>query len=165
MKLPGVCASKARGFTHAPFSLEKNGAGFTLVELLLVLGILALLMVVSLPLAADFYNNQQFDAQEQGIVQALRRAQSKAMAQELDSQFGVYIAFNQYILFKGSSYEGRDANFDETFDLPGSFQVSGLSEIVFDKLTGATSDTGTVTLTINNKTEIININEMGRINY
>ena len=149
-------------------SLEDYGSkakGFTLVELLMVLGILALLIVVSLPLTVNFYKTRQLDVHEQGIVQALRRAQLKAMSIERNSAFGVYLTSTQYVLFKGSSYAARDTSYDEVFDLSGNLSVSGLSEIVFSKLNGTTTDTGTITLSIDDKTESININEMGRINY
>lgn len=131
----------------------------------MVLGILALLIVISLPLAINFYNTRSLDIYEQGIVQALRRSQLKAMAVENDSSFGVYITSTQYVLFKGGSYLGRDANFDEVSNLPKNLLISGLSEIVFSKLNGTTADTGTITLTVGEKVETININELGRINY
>lgn len=139
--------------------------GFTLVELVLVIGILALLIVVSLPLAINFYKTRQFDVHENGIVQALRRAQLKAMSVEEDCAFGVRITSDQYVLFRGNSYAMRDSAFDEVFDLPDNLQVSGISEIVFSKLRGIPFSTGTITLTIDNQSEAININEMGRINY
>lgn len=151
MNLLVVCTSKSRGFTF--------------IEFLLVLGIFTLLITVSLPLAVDFYNNQQLNLQEQGIVQALRVAQLKAMSREFDSSFGLYINSTQYVLFKGDSYLSRDTSFDEVYDFPTNLQVSGLSEVVFNKLTGTTSNTGITTLTLGNKTETININEMGRVNY
>lgn len=139
--------------------------GLTLVELLMAMGILALLIVISLPLSIDFYKTRQLDVQQNGLVQALRRAQLKAMSMEGDSSFGVYIGPNQYVLFKGNSYLDRDQAEDEIFALSNNLQIEGLSEIVFSKLRGLPSDTGTTTLTIDNRTESININEMGRINY
>ena len=145
----------------------KNKAGFTLVELMMVMGILALLITISLPLAINFYKTRQLDVVENGIVQALRRAQLKSMAMENDSPFGVYISNDskKYILFKGSSYAARDSAYDEIFDLSANLLVSGLSEIVFSKLKGASSAIGNITLTIDSQTETININETGRIDY
>ena len=147
------------------YKVKYKVRGFTLVELMMVIAILVLLIVVSLPLAINFYKTRQLDVYEQGFVQALRRAQLKAMSVEADSSFGVYIGSDQYVLFRGNSYLARDVAYDEVFDLPDNLLVQGLSEIVFNKLRGIPSNTGDITLTINNQTETININEMGRINY
>jgi len=143
----------------------KKSMGFTMVELVMVVAILALLMVVSLPAAINFYKTRQLDVHEQGIVQVLRRAQLKAMAVERDSAFGVFVASNQYVLFVGDSYAGRDSIYDEVFELPDNIEVSGLSEIVFSKLDGITADTGTINLVIDSSSGAISINEMGRVNY
>lgn len=131
----------------------------------MVIGILAFLIIVSLPLAISFYKTRQLDVYEQSIVQALRRAQLKAMSVERDSSFGVYIASDKYVLFKGNSYDIRDSAFDEIFDLPDNLSISGVSEVVFSKLKGVPSNTGTITLAIDNRSGTININETGRINY
>ena len=138
---------------------------FTLVELIMVMGILALLTVISLPLAINFYRTRQLDVHENGIVQVLRRAQLKAMSVEDDSSFGVYITPDRYVLFKGDSYSARDFTYDEIYELPSNLSVSGISEIVFSRLRGVPSNTGNIILAINNKSEIININELGTINY
>lgn len=139
--------------------------GFTLVELILVIGIFALLIIISSPFGINFYQTRQLDVHLNGIVQALRRTQLKSMSIDSDSSFGVYIDYNKYVLFKGASFATRDALYDEVFDLPENLSITGLSEIVFSKLKGVPSDIGTITLTIDNRSEAININEVGRINY
>ncbi len=151
MKLPVVYISKSDGFT--------------LLELLLVIGILALLIITSLPLVINFYKIRALGVHENGIVQTLRRAQLKAMSVEDDSSFGVYLTSEKYVLFKGNFYGIRDTAYDEIFDLPNNLSVIGPSEIVFSKLRGTPSDTGTIILTIDNRSETININEVGKINY
>lgn len=138
--------------------------GFTLLEILLVIGIISILLVFIVPVSLDFYKSQQLEIQTQSLVQTLRRAQSKAMAIELDSSFGVFISNQNYILFKGNSYLTRDAQYDETFDLPEIIEPSGLSEVVFLKFEGKPNVTGNVILTSNSDTRTININEIGRIN-
>ena len=140
--------------------------GFTLLEILLVIGIISILLVFTVPVSLDFYKSQQLETQTQSIIQTLRRAQSKAMSIELDSSFGVYFGVSNYTLFKGSSYSGpgRDLQYDEIFDFPGLINLTGLSEIVFSKFEGKPNVTGNVILTINSDTRTININEMGRIN-
>ena len=139
--------------------------GLTLSEILIVVAIIAILISFTLPLGLDFYRNQQLETQSQGVIQALRRAQLKAMSVEDDSRFGVYLTNDNYTLFKGSSYLTRDVNFDEVFDLPMIINVSGLTEVVFFKLEGKPNVTGNIILSGDSDSRTININEMRRINY
>ena len=139
--------------------------GFTFVELLLVIAIVAILLALTIPLGISFYKRQQLDVTTEEVIQALRRAQLKAMSQA-DYDFGVYLGSGQtgeYILFRGSSYGSHDE--EEIFDISDNISFSGLSEVVFSKLEGISSVTGDIVLTSDIDIEIININEVGRINY
>lgn len=138
---------------------------FTLVEFLLVIAIIAILLTLTIPLGISFYKRQQLDVTTEGVIQALRRAQLKAMSQA-DYSFGIYLGSGQtgqYILFRGSSYGSHDD--EEIFDISENISFSGLSEVVFSKLEGIPSATGDIVLTSDGDTETININEVGRINY
>lgn len=138
--------------------------GFTLFEILIVFGIIAILASLTLPLGLDFYKNQQLETQSQLVLQALRLAQSKAMFQERDSEFGVYFSGREYALFKGNSYASRDSQYDESFNLPAVITLSGLSEAVFSKMEGSPNVTGDIVLSNGFNIRTININEAGRIN-
>lgn len=139
--------------------------GFTFVELLLVITIIALLLALTVPLGISFYKRQQLDVATEGVIQALRRAQLKAVSQA-DYNFGVYVGSGQtgqYVLFRGDSYGTHDDK--EIFDISESISFSGLSEVVFSRLEGIPSITGDIVLTSDSDTRLININERGRINY
>ena len=160
-----ICKGKHIRFCLYLYLSGKNKAAFTLVELLIVMAIFALLITASIPVSINFYKARTLDVNQNGLVQTLRKAQLKAMSIEADSSFGVYITQGKYILFRGSSYKTRDANFDEIFKLPSNIEVSGLSEIVFSKLDGIPSKTGDITLTSGSKSETISINKVGKIDY
>jgi len=136
----------------------------TLFEILIVIGIIAILVSLTLPLGLDFYRSQQLETQSQGVIQALRRARLKAMAVENDSSFGVHLTNDNYILFKGDTYVPGDP-YNEVFDLPLIINASGLQEIVFSKLEGKPNVTGDIILKNDSDIRTININEIGRINY
>lgn len=141
-----------------------NQRGFTLVEMLLSVGIIAILTGLSVPVYATFAARNDLDLNHQSTAQALRRAQTYARAVEGDSQWGVSIQSNQTVLFKGASYATRDAGFDETTSFgPGVTSTTG--EIVFAKLSGAPSTTGGVTLTqtSTNDTRTVNLNAKGMV--
>lgn len=139
---------------------------FTLIEILLVIIILAVLAGSTIPLSINFYKAQQLDTNTKGVVQALRRAQLKAMSIEDDSIFGVYLTDDDYILFKGSSFSARDVSYDEVFDLPQIITVTGIQEIAFSKFEGTPIGglTGDIILNSNGDSRTININEIGRVN-
>jgi len=111
-------------------------SGFTLIEILITVSLISILGFFLFSIGLNFYKSQQLETQAQEILQTLRRAQSKAMAIELDSTFGVYLTDDNYTLFKGTSYATRDVQYDEVFDLPQIINVSGLSEVVFSKVEG-----------------------------
>lgn len=138
--------------------------GFTLIEILLVVAIIIFLAAITFPLGLDFYKRQQLQTHSQQILQTLRRTQLKAMAVEADSSFGIYITNDNYTLFKGVSYQNRDPQCDEVFDLPTIITVSGPSEVVFSKFKGEPNMIGNIILNSDGLTQTININEIGRIN-
>lgn len=146
--------------------------GFTSIEIVLVLGILLILVLVAVPFFQSFSVSHQLDTNTQEILNALRRAQAAAMGSKENSKFGVYLGTGSgasYTFFRGDSYATRDTEYDEVYTLPQtialSLNIGGGSEIVFGKLKGAPSVTGTVTLTsVNNETRVLNINQVGRIN-
>lgn len=154
-----------KGFTRPNF-IRKNLGGFTLLEILLVIGIISILLVFIVPVSLDFYKSQQLEVQTQSVIQTLRRAQSKAIAIELDSSFGIHFGVSNYTLFKGGSYfeSGRDLQYDEIFDLPELINLTGLPEVVFSKFEGKPNVTGNIILSSDSDIKTININQVGRIN-
>lgn len=140
--------------------------GFTLIEMLLVVALIALLGLVSVPVYMTVQNRNDLDLQKSILVQSLRRAEVLSSSMKEDSAWGVYIDGSKMVIFKGSSYSFRDSAFDEEFLIPASVSVEGIKEVVFEKLTGEPNPTGDITLISNiNESRIISINEKGSINY
>ena len=138
---------------------------FTLIEILLVLGILAILISLTLPLSLSFYKSQQLDSHTQDLIQVLRMAQLKAMTAEADSSFGIYFDEDQkkYTLFRGDFFD-PEAPDNEEFDLPQIISINAsFSEIIFSKLEGKPNVFGNIVLDSNGESQIININKLGRI--
>ena len=142
-----------------------SSKGITLFEVIITIAIFALLIGFSSPFTVNLYQEREFDVHLKSIVQSLRRAQLRAMTGEGESSFGIYFGPHQYVLFKGDSYAGRDAAFDELFELPDDFSISGISELVFGRIKGIPSDRGDITLISGDKLGTINVNEVGMINY
>lgn len=140
-----------------------------MLEVLLTMALLAILAGFSMPVAYQWLHYNEADIAAATIAQNLRRAQALSRANDGDASWGVAVDpsdNDQIILFQGSSYATRTTAFDEAFDLSPIITVSGVSEVVFDQLTGETADTGTITLTtVNSQTRAITVNAYGAVGY
>ncbi len=152
----------------------QNIRGFTLVELIFVIAIFGILFGMGAVALGNFVTNQALVTAKSQLTQNLREARTFSMTQHHDSKWGVY--FNTVpepdglILFQGNSYAGRDSSFDMTTTFHKSVTFSNINlagggqEIVFDKRTGQTGDSGTMQLGAVDDSLEISVNELGIIN-
>jgi Tfp pilus assembly protein FimT len=137
--------------------------GFTLAEVLLIIGLFVIISVIAIPV---YYNWQSLTILEQNadeISEMFKDAQAKSSARLNNSAYGVYInAGNKKItLYQGISYAERDGAFyqekiiDNNLDIINNFSTE---DIVFSKSLGEPSATGTLTLINNSNREEKNIN-------
>lgn len=147
-------------------TVQKN-KGFTLLELLTVLGILIIITAAAIPAFNSFYRGLDLTNSTKELIQTLILAQNKTLTSEGDSQWGLYFntssSTHQFILFKGASYATRNTSFDNIHELPKTVEIyeidlQGGSEVVFERISGETSHIGDLSLRlINNpsKTETV----------
>lgn len=120
--------------------------GFTLVELVIILAILLLLFAIVGSLSSNTLPKSQLLSSAETVVQTLRRAQALSIAGKHDSLWGVYLTASDITLFAGSSYATRNTEHDQREVFPAGITVSGISEVVFEAITGETSNPGTIML-------------------
>ncbi len=138
------------GFTqHRFFSQKKSGAGFTLMEILVVMAIIAVFTAFT-PKILSSYNKYSLDSNYNELIQDLRSAVIKSMSGESGSGWGVHLVTGSggsFTLFKGTSYAGRDTDYDEPHLLASSLTLTASStDIIFSKIEATTTNTGTITL-------------------
>jgi len=156
---------------RASISISK---GVTFIELLIIVGILAILAAISIPAFRYFQRESDLDNSTEEIINTLRLAQSKTLGSEGASQYGVYFDNStdpdQYTLFAGSSYSSlvdeieihKIAKTVEIYEI----DLQGGQETVFDRLTGTTNQFGHISLRLKSdtsKTKIIYIGNSGKI--
>ncbi|HDZ54299.1 MAG TPA: hypothetical protein ENI19_02025 [Candidatus Nealsonbacteria bacterium] len=149
---------------------------FTLIEVLVIIGIMVILMVLALPAYRSFQNELDLNNSTEEIINTLRIAQNKTLASEGASQYGVYFdqttSPHQYTLFKGNDYASRNSSFDKIHKLPKSVEISdislngGESEIIFDRISGTTSQFGSLIIRLKDnptKTKTVYIENSGQV--
>lgn len=135
-----------------------------MVELLIVIGIFSLIIGISTSSYNNFKQHSNIKVATNGLVEALRYASSSAQSGKGDSKWGVKIISNDIVIFKGNNYSTRDVSYDDKLGI-GGVNVTGLDEIVFEKVTGETLTPGNIIFTNSNESISININEKGTIIY
>lgn len=139
--------------------------GFSLIEVMLAIAIIALLGGIAVPIYQNFLFQDDLTIATNTTAESLRRAQFLSQSVEGDESWGVYLGNSKITLFKGSSYATREVDFDEDFKLEASIAPTGINEIVFDKFTGYPQQVGDIILSTENETKTITINEKGIVSY
>ena len=75
--------------------------GFTLVEILLVVGIISVLIVTAIAGLRLFEGKTELKSHAQNILTILELARTKTLSSEDASKYGVRFEQDKYILFKG----------------------------------------------------------------
>lgn len=144
-------------------------SGFTLLEVLLTLTLVAALAGVSLPVSYQWIQANDVEIAASTTAQSLRRAQLLSHAVEGDTSWGVSIDQgddNKIVVFQGSSFDERDAAYDEEFELSEAITVSGNQEIVFSEFTGTPQATGEIEFSVaDTLSRKVSINAKGIVSH
>jgi len=156
-------------------NLKLKRKAFTLLELLLVVGITAVLSAVGV----GFYVNQQrvkiLDNTAQEIANYLRYAQQKSVSQEQGLQWGVHFdnptsGSDFYALYTGTTYSSPlETKYLPTGIIFATPATGNSVNVSFNKLTGTnysgTSQSIVIQSTSSNATKTISVSSQGLITY
>jgi prepilin-type N-terminal cleavage/methylation domain-containing protein len=143
----------------------RNESGFTLIEILIAMAILALILGLGYFAGFDFYKNYALDSEKDLLMSILRKARSQAINNVGAAAHGVSVNGSWYTIFYGNSYASRNAQYDENIRKAPGITLSGLNEVVFAPLTATSTASGTITLNNGKKSFFIDINYEGRISW
>lgn len=146
----------------------KKNKGFTLIEILIVVGILAVLIAVVSPAFSTMRNNEVLKSTTADIVSAIDKARSQTLASVNSLEYGVHFESSKIVIFQGTTYSSGDANNEDIFiSSPASISninlTGGAVDVYFDRLSGAPSKTGTITVSVSSSTKTITISTTGAV--
>ena len=130
---------------------SKKITGFTLIEILIVLGIMTLILGILLSTFVNFKNKEALEKDTILVAEVLRQAKHLTFNSKNSNQYGVHFNLNSIVLFVGPTYSAGSPtnevyNFNPDIILYNTNITGGGSDIVFKKLTGDTNNNGTITL-------------------
>jgi prepilin-type N-terminal cleavage/methylation domain-containing protein len=123
--------------------------GFTLVELILVIGIMGILAVSIRPVYGNWQAGAEGNRAAEELASLLRAARTKSLSGFNDSEYGIYFDNRRFVLFQGRSYSSRNPAYDKTIEPAEFLEVSfnfAENELYFTKKNGIPSATGTVVI-------------------
>lgn len=118
--------------------------GLSLIELLVVIGILAILLSLGTVVFGSFIRKDQVLVEARKVESLISEARMKTMAgfslgQDQALNFGVYFQTDRYFLFPGLTYDALNPN-NQEFTLPPTVEIKEISfpsqTIVFEKISG-----------------------------
>lgn len=136
-------------------------SGFSLIELILVIGILMIIAVTASVFNSKWFLQNNLEASKNMLVSSMRKAQSYSIAKKNNLTWGVCLTGNIIRMFGGTC---ASPTIKDDYTLPVSIGISGLSTVSFSSFRGEPSAAQNINLTGNNQTFNLIINNAGGLN-
>lgn len=151
--------------------IKYGDIGFTLVELLVALFVIALVASILWGGLSGYRNNQALSTGVETVLAALAEARTKTVSSEGDRQYGVYFDAGRAVIFPGPTYaEGgvlnREFRLENAISISTTSLLVSTSTIMFAKITGGAANYGTITIALKSdstKTKIIAVSQTGEV--
>lgn len=151
-------------------ALPSTPSGFTLIEMVLVIALVAIMLVLMIPVSRQFQVSALLTSETAALVADLRRSQAAAVAGANDSAHGVHFdptPTDRWVLFRGNTYvQGAPEN--EVHALPSVLDITtvtltgGGQDILFTERRGMTGNSGLISLRApNGETRTVSVNGRG----
>ena len=128
--------------------MNKN-SGFSMIELLTVLGIATIFLAMSVGVYFSFRQRNQIDIESQKVASALRLAQNKTLAAQNFAAHGIHFdsVAETYTFFEGATFDPVDPD-NEVVPLENNTEFSNIQlagggvDVIFDRISGRTIHDG-----------------------
>ena len=131
---------------------NKFSRGFTFIEMAIVLAILGLLVSMVIPSFKNVGGSEALSTTVTSVISVLNEARSSAVSSKNAHGYGVRILPNQIVSFEGTyGTNNKILTISNLVKLSTSTGIcSGCSDVIFNNVSGNTSASGTITVTILN---------------
>ncbi|MBI2592682.1 MAG: hypothetical protein HYW37_00775 [Candidatus Colwellbacteria bacterium] len=143
---------------------NNNLLGLTLIEVIMVIGILGIVLVMGFPAAWDFYLGYQIETERDNLVTLLREARNTSVINRNEMNHGLYFDGNNFVVFEGVNYASRIQAEDRIIPRQGAVTINGPSEIVFTSLSGQAT-TSTYILTSTGRVRYVYVKSEGTVDW
>ncbi len=128
--------------------IKSRNKGFTFVEIMVVLAIITFLTSIVTLSFNSLGGRQSLDKTAISIISILNEARSMAISSKDFSNYGVRVSSSTLVSFKNNY-----GNENKVFELSNLVNISDINvsnDIIFSKLSGSTSATGTFSIVLKN---------------
>lgn len=145
----------------------KKEAGFTLIEMLVVIGIVIVVAFIVVPISVVQLQGNKLESETKKLKSSMHNQQQYAYSAREDSAYGIVFNSGNYVLYQGDSY--ATATVTETIDLTNEVDIVQInfadssSEVNFAKNEFRPSTTGNIVISDGINSYTININSQGLI--
>jgi prepilin-type N-terminal cleavage/methylation domain-containing protein len=170
--------------------LRNKKKGFTLIEMLVALAVLAVVIKLGLILSLDFYKGTSYRSEKDVIISVLQKARSQSMNNIDQVRHGVHFTTDplQYRVFQcdegispqcdnyGDADTDQDIVIDPVYAVAIDFGPANTPppfDVIFEQLSGSCVDSGTfdcstdspITIIEGTNSSEVNLNTRGRIDW
>ena len=135
--------------------MAKN-KGISIIETLIVIGILALLGNFVVMAFKSFSSSEALNKDANLAVSLLNQARVMTLSSKNNYQYGVHFDATKMVLFRGSSYSSAtttNVSFQLSTGVTATTALTGGGlNVIFQRLTGKTTQNGTITFSLSGST-------------
>jgi type II secretory pathway pseudopilin PulG len=153
--------------------IGKSGAGFTLVELLIIIGLFTILSSFAVINLIRPQTKASLDSTTTVLISDIKEQQLKSMIGDGEGgsadTYGIYFGSTSYTLFKGGTYSSSDPNnFIVNMEGAGTFtNTLPSNQMVFQRRSGEvvsfSSPNNIITITAGGDVKTVTVNALGTV--
>lgn len=136
----------------------RRAAGFTLIEVLVTLGIFIFIISFALGVGLDTFARTSINDERDTAIYLLSKVRARSLNNINEAAHGFRIDGDDFVIFEVGGAE-EAVPYNDNFTISGDND----SEVVFAQLTGGTGETETFTITGTGGSKTVTVNQEGAI--